>query len=281
MVVINSLLLRVFFETADGGYYSPFINGCFEVLPIPEFVGRLRDFNIASKFSYSRIPCRCSDDYLSKYLPIDYVLVSGFSCSVNNVVAHWDPRFDIGVYSDYWRHAGGRIPKVLTEYKGDKYLFFAAGLAHYPKNFFSRPKGFTEIRRMFMRVNRGIYVVGYMRIDEIVDLTKIAKDKGIEISKDNCTKVWEYVCSEVDERICETPHYIRPMDLPVVILSEDYCLFKKPIPIMLWVNNKKLLTNYSYTFGVRGFSDRIRQKVFTPEETKQILKLLDSEDVLP
>ena len=71
------------------------------------------------------------------------------------------------------------------------------------------------------------------------------------------------------------------MDLPVVILSEDYCLFKKPIPIMLWVNNKKLLTNYSYTFGVRGFSDRIRQKVFTPEETKQILKLLDSEDVLP
>ena len=80
---------------------------CFELLPIPEFIGRLRRKDVAALYRYDRVPCRCCKGALSKYLPNDYVLLNGSSCSINEIIAHWDPRLDIGVYSDYWRVAGG------------------------------------------------------------------------------------------------------------------------------------------------------------------------------
>ncbi len=277
----SSILLRVFFETADGGYYSPFVRDGFEVLPIPEFIGRFKRKEIALRFTYSRIPCRYGRCSLSKYLPVDYVLIGGSSYSVNEVIAHWDPRLDIGVYSDYWRYAGGRIPKSFRNCREGCYLFFVAGLAKYPHRFFSKPHGFTEIRRTFMRVDRGIYVVAYMEASQIIDLTEVARQYGIEVGGElGDEKVWEVVCSEFDERICETPHRARGIDLPVVILSDNYGFLKRPIPIMEWREGRRLLTNYSYIFGVRSFDDRVRYKVFNNLETRNIIKLLEREGAL-
>ncbi len=276
----ESLLLRVFFETADGGYYSPMFKNCFEALPIPEFRGRLVRQDVAEEFRYDRIPCRCSSETLAKYLPSDYVLVGGSSYRINEIVAHWDPRLDIGVYSDYWRSAGGRIPKSFREYRRlECYIFFAAGLAKYPPKFFNEKHGFTEIRRAFMRADRGIYVVAYMKVDELVDLTSIASRKGIDIGKEGTERVWMIAKREFGERVLKTPHYARGGDLPVVILSEkgNYGFFKKPIPLIEWRNGKKLLSNYSYMFGVRGLEDRVRQKAFDKSATEEIVRTIERE----
>ncbi len=131
-----------------------------------------------------------------------------------------------------------------------------------------------------MRVERGIYVVAYMRVDEVIDLTELVSKYNIDIHREGDEKAWEIACREFGERVCMTPHRARGRDLPVVILSDDYGFLKRPIPIMLWVKSKRRLTDYSYTFGVRGFEDRIRYKVFNALETKEILKLLERENVL-
>ncbi len=279
----ESLLLRVFFETADGGYYSPMFEGCFEALPVPEFRGRLIRSGVAEEFRYDRIPCRCFPDNLSRYLPSDYVLVGGSSYHINEVVAHWDPRLDIGVYSDYWRSAGGRIPKSFREYKEKEcYIFFAAGLARYPQGFFDVKHGFTEIRRAFMRTDRGVYVVAYMKVDEIADLTAIASRESIDIGKEGTERVWEIAVKEYGERVIKTPHYARGGDLPVVILSEKghYGFLKRPIPLIEWSGKRKLLSNYSYMFGVRGLEDRVRQKAFDRRKTEEIINTLKEEGLL-
>ncbi len=271
-----SIMLRVFFETADGGYYSPRFDKCFELLPVPEFIGRFRKRDIASRFNYRRIPCRCGKCRLDKYLPNDYLLVGGSSYSVSEIIAHWDPRLDIGVYSDYWRAASGRIPKEFRECRRNCYIFFAAGLARYPKHFFARRRGFTEIRRTFMRSERGIYVTAYMQVDEIIDLTKIASERGIDIGREGDDRVWEIVLKEYGERAVMTPHYARGGDLPVIILSDEgnYAYLDNPIPIMEWVNGRKRLSRYSYTFQVRGFEDRVRHKLFSPKRTEEIIRLI-------
>ncbi len=279
----ESLLLRVFFETADGGYYSPMFNNCFEVLPIPEFKGRLVRQEVIPEFSYDRIPCRCGEGSLSKYLPTDYVLVGGSSYHINEIIAHWDPRLDIGVYSDYWRSAGGRIPKSFKEYRRrDCYIFFAAGLAKYPPKFFNSSHGFTEIRRAFMRADRGVYVVAYMKVDELADLTSIASREGIDIGKEGTERVWRIAVDEFGKRVIKTPHYARGGDLPVVILSEpgNYGFFKTPIPLIEWSGKRKLLSDYSYMFGIRSLDDRIRQKAFDRSRTEEILRTLEREGLL-
>ncbi len=277
-----SLLLRVFFETADGGYYSPYFEKCYEALPIPDFLGKFHNVDYALNFVYDKIPCRCGRCKLSKYLPLDYVLVGGSSYGVNQIVAHWDPRLDIGVYSDFWRSGGGRIPRTFRECENDCYLFFAAGLAKYPPKFFSRKKGFTEIRRTFMRVERGIYVVAYMKIDKVIDITQFASKLDINIRKEGTAKIWEEAVKIYGEKITMTPHYARIGDLPVVILAEkgNYGFFEQPIPLIEWVGQRKILSNYSYMFGIKKLDDKVRQKSFSPRETEEIIKTLTRKDYL-
>ena len=274
-----SLLLRVYFETADGGYYSPKFRDCFEALPIPEFIGRLQKLDVAKSFTYDKIPRRCSRGGLDKYLPTDYLLVGGSSYPVNKVIAHYDPRLDIGVYSDYWRAGGGRIPKVIKEFKGKSYLFLAAGLSEYPDRFFSKKHGFTEIRRVFMKSSRGIYVVGYMRIDEVVDLTEYTSNISQSLREGGIDEVWEKAINEYGKRVAMTPHYARTVDLPVVILSEkgNYDFFNKPLPLIEWVGRKRLLSKYSYLFNISGIDDRVRHKFFSEKETGKILEALGKE----
>jgi len=271
-----SLLLRVYFETADGGYYSPKFKDCFEALPIPEFIGRLQKMDVAKRYTYDKIPMRCSNGFLSKYLPTDYLLVGGSSYPVSKVIAHYDPRLDIGVYSDYWRAAGGRIPRSFKEFRRKAYIFFAAGLSEYPKKFFSRSHGFTEIRRVFMKSNRGIYVVGYMRADEVVDLTQYTSDISKSLREGGIDEVWERAIRDYGERVAMTPHYARTVDLPVVILSDEgnYGFFKEPLPLIEWVGRKRSLSNYSYIFNISGIDDRVRHKLFSEKETGRILKAL-------
>ncbi len=274
-----SLLLRVYFETADGGYYSPKFRNCFEALPVPEFIGRLTRIDYALNFTYDKVPSRCGAGGLNKYLPIDYLLVGGSSYPASKVIAHYDPRLDIGVYSDYWRSAGGRIPKALKTEGKESYLFFAAGLAKYPPKFFDVKHGFTEIRRVFMRSDRGIYVVGYMKVDEVADLTEFSSKIQASLRDGGIDKVWEEAVKKYGERVIMTPHYARPVDLPVVVLSNEghYGFFKKPIPLIEWFGRKRVLSKYSYMFGITGSEDRVRQKVFSESRTEEIVRTLEKD----
>ncbi|MEO3993581.1 MAG: hypothetical protein QN229_04705 [Desulfurococcaceae archaeon TW002] len=278
---IKGLLLRVFFESADGGYYSPFFGKCYEVLPVPEPIRSDVDVSVIQKFQYSNIASRCSDHPLSKYIPYDYVLIGGSSHHISRVIAHWDPRFDIGVYADYWRTIGGRIPKDFKNCV-DCYIFFAAGLARYPPEFFDEKKGFTETRKTFLKSDRGIYVVGYMKVDEIVDLTEISAELSLRRSKYSLKEVWGEAVARYGSKIKEIPHFIRPADLPTIVLSSEgnYRLFKEPIPLIEWVEGYKLLSNSSFTFGIKTFEDRIKYKVYTEEELKEILKTLEKEKLI-
>jgi len=214
---------------------------------------------------------------MSKYLPDDYILVGGSSYPVSKVIAHYDPRLDIGVYSDYWRSAGGRIPKIIKEYKRKSYIFFAAGLAKYPEKFFNHKHGFTEVRRLFMKCERGIYVVGYMKVDEIADLTEFSPSVTEELRKGGIEKVWNKAVEEYGERIIETPHYARPVDLPVVILSDEgnYGFFSRPLPLIEWSGGKRMLSEHSYLFGITSVEDRVRQKVFDRPRTEKIINTLE------
>lgn len=278
---IKGLLLRVFFESADGGYYSPLFENCYEVLPVPEPIRSDVDVSIAQKFQYSSITSRCGDHPLSKYMPYDYVLIGGSSHHISRIIAHWDPRFDIGIYADYWRTIGGRIPR---DFKGceDCYIFFAAGLAKYPPKFFDIKRGFTEIRKTFLRSDRGIYVVGYMKVDEVVDLTEISAELSLKKSKYSLKEVWEEAIARYGSKVGEIPHLIRPADLPTIVLSDEgnYRLFKEPLPLIEWVEGYKLLSDISFTFGIKTFEDRIKYKTYTREELAEILKTLERERLI-
>lgn len=278
---IKGLLLRVFFESADGGYYSPFFEKCYEVLPVPEPIRSDSDTSVVQKFQYLSIASRCGDHPLSKYIPYDYVLIGGSSHHVSKVVAHWDPRFDIGVYADYWRTIGGRIPKDFKDCE-DCYILFAAGLAKYPPSFFNVKRGFTEIRKTFLKSDRGIYVVGYMKVDEVVDLTEISAELSSKRGEYSLREVWEEAVARYGSKIKEIPHFIRPADLPTIVLSSkgNYGLFKEPIPLIEWVGGYKLLSSVSFTFGVKTFEDRIKYKVYMEDELKEILKTLDKEKLM-
>lgn len=278
---IKSLLLRVFFESADGGYYSPMFDECYEVLPIPEVIGRATDVDHARKFAYSLIPCRCEPCFLSKYLPNDYLFVGGSSYSIAKIVAHWDPRLDIGCYVDYWRNVGGRIPGNFRECE-DCYIFFAAGLAKYPRGYFEVKRGFTEIRRTFLSSDRGIYVVGYMKVDTVVDLAEISAELNLKNVEYSIRDVWHEAAKKYGDKVLMNPHYARPADLPVVMLSNEgnYGFFKEPLPLIEWKHGKKMFSKYAYAFGIRTFDDRVRHKAFNLDETKEILKLLRHEGVV-
>ncbi len=281
MTDVKSLLLRVFFESGDGGYYSPRFDECYEVLPIPEVVGLTTDVDHARKFAYSLIPCRCGPCFLSKYLPSDYLFVGGSSHPVYKIVAHWDPRLDIGCYVDYWRNVGGRIPANFKNCE-DCYIFFAAGLAKYPLGYFDVKHGFTEIRRTFLNSERGVYVVGYMKVDTVIDLAEISTELNLKNIEHTVKDVWHEAARRYGDRVLMNPHYARPADLPVIMLSDEgnFGFFDEPLPLIEWRQGKKTFSKYAYVFGIRSFDDRVRYKAFNLEETKEILKLLRDEGLI-
>ncbi len=277
----ESVLLRAFFETADGGYYSPILRGCYELLPIPEPIRGVARPGVLKEFLYSEIDCRCGTCKLSKYIPSDYVLVGSISYSVREVAAHWDPRFDLGIYADYWRSAGGRIPVSFKKKGGRKFLFFAAGLAKYPPGTFEGGrKSFTEIRRAFNNSDRGVYVVAYMEVNKIVDLVEYSAKLGVSVKGGKDQVVWEKAAEEHGDIVLRVPHYARGGDLPVIIISENYGILKDPIPLIVWERGIRRLTDYSYLFGVRKPEDRIRHKLYSGRQTDEIVNFLRDRGVL-
>ncbi|MEM1712243.1 MAG: hypothetical protein QXX39_01140, partial [Acidilobaceae archaeon] len=157
-----------------------------------------------------------------------------------------------------------------------------AGLAKYPPGFFDVKKGFTEIRKTFLKSDRGIYVVGYMKVDEVADLTEISAELSSRKSEYSLREVWEEAVARYGSKVKEIPHFIRPADLPTIVLSNEgnYRLFKEPIPLIEWVEGYKLLSNASFTFGIKTFEDRIKYKVYTEEELREILKTLEEEKLI-
>lgn len=192
------LLLRVFFETSNGGYYSPIHgDGCASLLPIPDDRRRYRV--IPSHLLANNIVDTCTGDKLSAYYPMEYGV---------QPLVHRDPRLDLGFYTGYYA-PGGRLPKSNDKRLGEgDYLLFMAGLARYPRSFWNTRRRLGEIKRVFRKLVRegrtGIFIVGGLRVTRVVDVSVDGWDRVLE----------EYPF------LAESPHYYRFNDHPVAVIGK-------------------------------------------------------------
>lgn len=206
-------MLRAFFETSNGGYYSPIHgDGCVTLLPIPDNRSRYRI--VPPHLLADRIIDSCSGRRLSTYYPIEYGV---------EPLIHRDPRLDLGFYTGYYAPKG-RLPKKNDKKLGrGDYLLFMAGLARYPKDFWSTRRRLGEIRRVFRKLVRegrtGIYIVGGLRVVEVIDTSTTGWSKA----------VGEYPF------LAESPHYYRLNDYPVAVVGEPL----KMNPIVISDPNRK------------------------------------------
>ncbi len=192
------LLLRAFFETSNGGYYSPIHdNGCATLLPILDNREWYRV--IPPHLLANNIVDTCTGCRLSAYYAVEYGV---------QPLVHRDPRLDLGFYTGYYA-PGGRLPKSSDKrlVEGD-YLLFMAGLARYPEGFWGARRRLNEIKRIFQRLvhdgKTGIFIVGGLRVVEVVDVSVTG---------------WSRVLEEYPF-LAESPHYYRFNDNPVAVIGE-------------------------------------------------------------
>ncbi len=192
------LLLRAFFETSNGGYYSPLHeNGCASLLPIPDDRRRYR--RIPQHLLADKITDPCTGNSISIYYPIEYG---------TRPLVHRDPRLDLGFYTGYYA-PNGRLPKREEKRLGEgDYLLFIAGLAMYPEDFWIMRRRLGEIRRVFRKLVRegkaGVFIVGGLRVIELIDTSATGWSEAIE----------KY------SFLAESPHYYRVKDYPVAVVGE-------------------------------------------------------------
>ncbi|ABN69195.1 hypothetical protein Smar_0082 [Staphylothermus marinus F1] len=86
-IMAKLLILRAFFETSNGGYYSPLNRECYTLLPIPEDLSKLG--KTPPHLHPEKIIDQCTGEKLSKFYPIEH----------NNNPINNDPRLD---YSLIW-----------------------------------------------------------------------------------------------------------------------------------------------------------------------------------
>ncbi len=202
------LLLRVFVETSNGGYYSPLHeDGCATLLPIPDDKRKYR--TIPSHLLAGNIVDECNGRELSQYYPVELG---------ENPIVHRDPRLDKGFYTGYYAPKG-RIPRRHGKRLGrGDYLVFIAGLARYPRGFWEKRRRLAEIHRAFTEARRrgltGIYIVGYIVVEDIVD-----------VNADGWSRVLEKYSF-----LKESPHYYRVNDKPVAVIGKPV---KTRPPIMI------------------------------------------------
>ncbi len=142
----------------------------------------------------------CTGNKLSIYYPIEYDI---------KPLVHRDPRLDLGFYTGYYAPKG-RLPKREGKKlsRGD-YLLFMAGLAMYPKVFWSRRRKLSEIKNIFRKLVRegkaGVFIVGGLRVIELIDT-----------SATGWSSVLDYY-----PFLAESPHYYRVNDYPVAVVGES------------------------------------------------------------
>lgn len=200
------LILRAFFETSNGGYYSPLNRECYTLLPIPEDLSKLG--KTPPHLQPEKIIDQCTGEKLSKFYPIEH----------DNNPLHNDPRLDLGIYTGYYMPKG-RLPyKKNKKLEENDLLLFMAGLAEYPEKFWSKRRRLSEIKKAFresqVKDKAGIFIVGGIIIDEIIDISKIGWKNSIR----------RY------PNIIYSPHYYRKNDYPVAVIGKGF-LLRKPFKI--------------------------------------------------
>ncbi|MCE4607327.1 MAG: hypothetical protein F7B59_08400 [Desulfurococcales archaeon] len=151
-------LVRQWFDTSIGGYYSPiYPDGCMDLIPRPGPVG----------VPYREFPAKCMEGSLARYLPVDSLRLSTRTIPVSRTLTAGCPVVDHGIFCD-----DNRRLTQLGASEGD-YIVYTAGLAHYPKDFFKTRWRLHDVRSVMERSSRGIYIVGYMEISKIVDTSTL------------------------------------------------------------------------------------------------------------
>ena len=213
------LMLRVYMDTVNGGYYSPLHeNGCATTLPMPETI-RLR--HIPSFLKPDNVIDPCGYGLLSKY----YVK----ECFKNDQIAlHNDPRPDLGFYTGHYSPKG-RIPKSSEKQlrEGD-ILLFMAGLAEYPEDIWDKEKSLWNIRKMLTKLKKtgkaGIYLVSGLIVEKVIDVRSIG---------------WSRILKKYPI-LRFSPHYYRIKDHTVAVLGKGFTI-NPPIKIYCFKNG---LTKY-------------------------------------
>jgi len=180
---LKVFLIRQWFDSNTGGYYSPIIEGCYELIPRPSKAG----------LPYRSLRARCTNSTLERYLPIDRVKWGSKSVAVSRLVTTGCPLVEKGVFCDESRFTTSLEPR-----EGD-YLVFIAGLAYYPRNFFTVRWRYIDIRKAFENSKRGLYIVGYFSVRKIIDVKSLGWDEA------------KLVDPRIDEYGVRTGYRVKPV----------------------------------------------------------------------
>ncbi len=162
------LVLRVYADTSTTGYYSPLHpdSECASLLPIPE---KELVKGPPSWLKPETVIDPCTGRPYSDFMPSDRYWV-----------LHNDPNLYLGFYTDHPAPTG-RIPSGLGE--GDIVLFIA-GLAVYPRGFWSKRRSFAEIVRAYRKARAGgltgVYIVGWLVVENRIDVSRTGWSQAIE-----------------------------------------------------------------------------------------------------
>jgi len=208
------LLLRVFMDTSNGGYYSPLHeNGCASLLPMPE-TAQLK--YTPSFLNPDNIIDPCGYGYLSRYYANE--------CFRNSQKAlHNDPRPDLGFYTGHYSPKG-RIPKSFNKRlnEGD-ILLFMAGLAEYPDDIWDNKPSLRDIQKKLYKLKKkgkaGIYLVSGIVVEKTIDIRSTGWSKVIK----------KYPVLRF------SPHYYRIRDHTIAILGKGFSI-NPPMKIYCFKN---------------------------------------------
>lgn len=240
------LMLRVFMDTANGGYYSPLHeDGCTSILPVPETTN-LR--YVPSFLNPDNIIDPCGYGFISRYYAMECF-------KKGQKAVHNDPRPDLGFYTGHYSPKG-RLPrspgKRLEE--GDIILFIA-GLAKYPSDLWEKKPRANIVRRILAKLKKnglaGIYIVSGLVVEKVIDINSLGWSKVLKKYP-----VLRY-----------SPHYYRLRDQTVAVLGKGfnidpplkiYC-FKEGVTrhlreLMGWENAIKIVKNNFRRSGVINVS---------------------------
>ncbi len=228
--MVNAKILRVFLDGSSlggRGYYSPLHRekGCATLIPIPEDPLFLREeyrVNPPSFMDPDKWIDSCTGATISTFMPIKPpTRLDNFVKSIPGRrgiayrepwILHNDPRIDRGFYTD----TGSRIPKDLK--RGD-ILFFAAGLAEYPRGFWDKRRTLSSIISTFNRAKdegkTGIYLVGGIIVKEVVHL--------------DTDEDWEKAIS-MHSYLRESPHFYRVNRSAIAIIGRGFTV-SPPAPL--------------------------------------------------
>ncbi len=154
---MKAFLLRVFADTSTVGYYSPHLDGCPVLLPVPE--PRLDPGRLPDHLDPWRVRDPCAGRPLAWYMPLG-----------GEWPLHRDPRLDLGFYTEPLG-SRGRLPSSLGR---GWLLVFAAGLAEYPGGFWDERRRRAEILAAYREARLAgrarVYAVAVLDVERVVDV---------------------------------------------------------------------------------------------------------------